>query len=59
MASRPQPGSGHCPLRTARLDSCPIRAYPHSGSQVAPIDKRIDALAYELYGLAEEEIGIV
>ena len=28
-------------------------------SQTKAIDKQIDALVYELYGLREEEIGIV
>ncbi|MFC1735146.1 hypothetical protein ACFL1X_03450 [Candidatus Hydrogenedentota bacterium] len=27
--------------------------------QIAATDKRIDALVYELYGLTDEEIGIV
>jgi type II restriction/modification system DNA methylase subunit YeeA len=29
------------------------------GHQISATDRRIDALVYELYGLNEEEIGIV
>ena len=46
-------------LLSPRPRSWDITAKPLHQRQIEATDEQIDALVYELYGLTEEEIGIV
>ena len=49
---------GRAPLPAANTATIPVGKELYQ-RQIEATDRQIDALAYELYGLTEEEIGIV
>lgn len=56
LASHKSLAMAQTPQQKARLER-QIEACPERGRRVT--DKAIDSLVYELYGLSDEEIGIV